>query len=96
MTKSDTEMEQRDAKRKQRVAANSGIADWASASPSLLQRAVTAVARCGGALRLGYSRDGGVYSIGVYYNGESETDYVRESEGIDGYLTSLIEDFGDR
>jgi hypothetical protein len=70
------------------------IADWAAADAQLLLEAVAVVALRGGAIRFGYTRDGGAYSIGIYGSGEPYTEYVRPSEDIDYYLRGIIEDFG--
>ena len=48
---------------------NSKKADWIRADAAQLQETIAAVAKTGGALRLGYSRDGGAYAIGVYGDG---------------------------
>lgn len=66
-------------------------ADWQGVNGELLARTVAVVAMRGGALRLGYTRDGGAYSIGVYGDGEPYTEYVRPGEGIEDYLIALIE-----
>lgn len=66
-------------------------ADWNNVNPALLMTAIGVVALRGGALRLGYTRDGGAYSIGVYGDGEPYTDYVRPNEDIDAYFERIIE-----
>lgn len=69
-----------------------GIADWESANPRLLQLAIAKVAASGGCLRIGYTRDGGAYAIGVYGDTpQPYTDYVRPEEEIDDYLSAIIE-----
>jgi hypothetical protein len=79
-----------------RVQRNDGqIADWASAKATLVVGAVAAVGRAGGALRFGYTSDGGAYAIGVYGDGQPYTDYVRPNEDIDAYLSALIESWLD-
>lgn len=70
---------------------NGAIADWATCDAPLLLEAIAAVAYRGGALRFGYSRDGGAYAIGVYLSDDRFTVYVRPSEDIDEYLRTLIE-----
>lgn len=69
------------------------VADWGSADPKILLRAVETLANRGGALRLGYSRDGGAYAIGIYLSNDRYTEYVRPHEDINYYLQSLVEDF---
>lgn len=71
---------------------NGGIADWASADPAVVLQAIAVVSFRGGALRFGYSRDGGAYAIGIYLSDDRYTEYVRPSEDIDEYLRGLAED----
>jgi len=68
-------------------------ADWASADGSLLQRAICAAAKTRGALRFGYSQDGGAYAIGIYGDGTPYTEWVRPSEDIDAFLQDVIDLF---
>lgn len=70
-----------------------GPADWAAADAATIQRAIERAAIVGGALRFGYSRDGGAYAIGIYGDGEPYTEFVRPSEDIDGVLVDIIEMF---
>ena len=80
------------AESKRRVSYGQGnVADWTSASPELIARAIAAVSREGGAIRFGYTRDGGAYAIGIMGDGEPYTEYVRPSESIDEYLAALVE-----
>ena len=71
-----------------------GAADWSEVDGELLRKAVAAIARLGGAVRLGYTRDGGAYAIGIYGDGEPFTEYVPPSQDVDAYLRELIEDYG--
>ena len=68
-------------------------ADWAAADPHMLLYAIAAIAARGGALRLGYTRDGGAYAIGIYGDGEPYTEYVRPSEDLNGALREIGDDF---
>lgn len=70
-----------------------GAADWGSCDPEKLQAAVVAAGNIGGALRFGYTSDGGAYSIGIYGDGDPYTHYVRPDEDIDGTLRDLAEYF---
>jgi hypothetical protein len=47
----------------------------------------------GGALRLGYTRDGGAYAVGVYGDGTPFTEYIPPSDDIEVYLKGIIEDY---
>jgi len=72
-----------------------GVADWQSADGTLVLKAIEVVARSDGALRFGYTRDGGAYSIGVYGDGDPYTVYVKPTEDINEILTGLIASFED-
>lgn len=79
-------------RQKRQAKKSKGTADWQLANPELLQRAIAAVGFRGGALRMGYTRDGGAYAIGIYLSNENTTEYVRPEEDIDEYLAGIIED----
>lgn len=81
-------------RRKQRTAHE--IADWAAADAQLVLEAIANVSSAGGAIRFGYTRDGGAYAVGIYGSGEPFTEFIRPSEDIDYYLRGLIEDFAGR
>ena len=67
--------------------------DWEDADAKLLQKVIALSSRKHCALRFGYSRDGGAYSVGVYAGLDYFTDYIRPSESIDEYLTELLSSF---
>jgi len=85
--------EDENRKRRRQQRGNANPADWTSANADLLRAAVACVAKRGGALRLGYTRDGGSYAIGVLGDGEPYTEYVRPTDDLDKYLEGLIEDW---
>jgi hypothetical protein len=66
-------------------------ADWKECLPDILSGAVAAVGAGGGALRLGYTSDGGAYAIGIYGDGDPYTEYVRPNEDITEYMRMLME-----
>lgn len=70
-------------------------ADWGEVDPKLLVQCVATIARKQGALRLGYTRDGGAYAIGVYAGPDYFTDYVRPHEDINAYLQDLLDSIQD-
>lgn len=72
-----------------------GIADWANVNPKILVDAIAVVAHKGGALRFGYTRDGGAYAMGVYGDGEPYTVYIKPDENPDDYLSDLATTFRD-
>jgi len=87
-TSSDLSKGSRGVKRTQ-----TGQADWGSVDGATLIRAIEAAASVGGALRCGYSRDGGAYAIGIYGDGEPYTEFVRPSEDIEQFLQNVCELF---
>jgi hypothetical protein len=65
-------------------------ADWSKVDAEQLRETIAIVAQAGGALRLGYTIDGGAYALGVYGDGASPyTEYVRPSEDINRVLADL-------
>jgi len=85
--------EKRSRKLKRKLSNGTGIADWETADAALLLRTVATVAATGGALRLGYTRDGGAYSVGIYGDGDPYTEYIRPSEDLDAFLRDVLESF---
>lgn len=65
-------------------------ADWGSVDPTVLAAVIIAVTRVGGAVRFGYTSDGGAYAIGLYGDGDPHTEYVRPSEDIGAALQELV------
>ena len=74
MGKDKHEEQSRNPRRARRSMGKSS--DYASADATLVLQAITLVAKHGGALRLGYTSDGGAYAIGVYGDGDPYTEYV--------------------
>lgn len=70
------------------------VADWASVPGELLLNAVAALAASGGAMRLGYTRDGGAYAVGIYGDGEPFTEYRGPGEEIEQFLQEVIDTYG--
>ena len=92
--KEERKNEQQAARQRRGTSVSKGTpADWGSVDGTLLTRAVAAVAKRGGALRLGYTRDGGAYAIGIYGDGDPFTEYLPPSDDMDLYLKGLIEDY---
>ena len=84
------------AGRRRRTNQNTGgaPASWMLVDIEQLVYTIAAVAQKGGALRLGYTRDGGAYAIGVYGDGDPYTEYVSPKEDMNEYLRNLSADFG--
>lgn len=72
-----------------------GPADWAEVNAQELLETIGIVAARGGALRFGYTRDGGAYAIGVYGDGQPYTIYVKPSERVEDYLEDIRDGFSD-
>lgn len=68
-----------------------GTADWSGADPATITRLLGTVTSRGGAVRFGYTRDGGAYAVGFYYGVESTTKYCRPSEDLGEFLEYWIE-----
>jgi hypothetical protein len=61
-------------------------AEWGDVDSVLLRDAVTAIARNGGALQCGYTRDKGAFALRILGDGEPYTEYVRPNEDIGLWL----------
>ena len=68
-------------------------ANWENAEASILREVICAVTGTGGAIRFGYTQDGGSYSIGLLGEHEPDTEYLSGGEDINVYLTSLRDDY---
>jgi len=65
--------------------------DIQSIDPAILLSAIEAAVAIDGAIRIGASRDGGAFAIGIYGDGDPHTEYVGNDEDINEYLVSLRE-----
>jgi hypothetical protein len=75
-----------------------GVADYETANAELIKKAIVTAAGTGGALRFGYTADGGAYAIGIYGDDKPYTHYVSPHEELDitlGKLVELFEDIAD-
>lgn len=61
---------------------DSEVADWASVDAQAIANCVVFGAANGWAIRFGYTRDGGAYTLGVLGDGEPYTEYIRPTEDI--------------
>lgn len=93
--------EQKSAKKKQGrrfgVARDEAVAaDWGKVDAEVIRRTIVAVCRAGGALRFGYTSDGGAFALGVYGDGpEPYTEYMRPGSDVAETLTELAQVFYD-
>lgn len=69
-------------------------ADWASVDATLVVQAIAASSARGGALRFGYTRDGGAYALGVLGDGEPYTLYAGSNDDITSTLQEVVDTFG--
>lgn len=67
------------------------VADWGTITPKVLVDLVQVVAGLSGAVRLGYTRDGGAYSVGIYLDDDRETFYCRPSDDLDDFVNRLTD-----
>lgn len=68
-------------------------ADWTAVDGRWLSTAAAAIGLLGGAIRFGYTRDGGAYAIGLYVGDEHHTQYLKPDENVEEFLKSVIEQF---
>ncbi len=68
-------------------------ADWGRVDAGILRSLVAVVAQTGCAIRLGYTRDGGAYALGIYGDGEPYTIYISPRDDLQEELVQLIEAF---
>lgn len=54
--------------------------DWNDIDRERLWRLIDCVTNAGGAVRIGYSRDGAAGSLGIYYGDARDTVYIRPSD----------------
>lgn len=67
-----------------------GILGWRSAMPEKILSLIDASTSRGGAVRFGFTRDGGAFACGLYYGGQSDTKYCRPSEDINTFIEECI------
>jgi len=70
-------------------------ADWTSVSADAIRSAIVAASNAGGALRFGYTSDGGAYAVGIYGDGEPYTEFYTPSEDLDAALLDIMQSFID-
>lgn len=68
-------------------------ADWGTIDGELIRSVIEAVTRFGGAIRFGYSRDGGAYSLGVYGDGKPYSEFRAASDDVDDWLATIRDDY---
>jgi hypothetical protein len=97
MARSDRELDKADNRREKarenRSRRNSlaGSMDITNLDPLPLLALVYAFAADGGAVRIGYSRDGGSLAVGCYMGNDYSTEYVRPNELFDSACQEIAE-----
>ncbi len=71
-----------------------GKANWMLLEAELAQYLIICAAHTGGAVRFGYTRDGGAYALGIYGDGDPYTEYISPTEDINEYIRDLCKDLG--
>lgn len=80
--------------RRHHVHVPNGSADYSILDGERVMRCIESITRYGGAIRLGKTRDGGAFAIGVYGDGaEPYTDYLRPTDDVTEYLDALVDAF---
>lgn len=83
----------KEAEQKRRRRALSEEADWSAQDGDLLKSIIANVTGDGGAIRFGYSRDGGAYSLGIYGDGKPFTEFCPASTDVDTWLRGIELDY---
>lgn len=65
-------------------------ADWSSVDGGILQELITRVTAHGGAVRFGYTSDGGAYAVGFYDGDDKYTEYIRPNEDVNDVIRAFI------
>lgn len=65
---------------------------WETPNAANILALITAVEGFDGAVRFGRTRDGGSYALGIYEGGDNWTEYWSGSEGVDKWLSEIIDD----
>jgi len=68
-------------------------ADWGTVTPSVLGRFVATITAAGGAVRLGYSSDGGAYAVTLYVKADALKYYFPPTEDMDQILQEMTDDY---
>ena len=87
--------DERERKRIQRQSerAQRSAVDILAIDGDLFLKCIEVICSREGAIRLGLSRDGGAYAIGIYGDGDPYTEYVGAGEDINEYFAKLAEYF---
>lgn len=87
-----TKKENKDDNSRRRRSVNT-TADWVGVDAGLLQQVIATITATGGAVRFGYSRDGGAFSIGIYGDGKPFTEFCPAIADVEGWIKGIIDDY---
>jgi len=82
---------ERSKQARSRRAAAAGDASYSTADWTALIALVEALAREQGALRLGVTRDGGAYALGVYLGDDYATEYIKPAEDFSAAIDEIAQ-----
>jgi hypothetical protein len=77
--------------RRRRTNGDTEAADWSKVDADVLRSLICAVTAQGGAVRFGYSRDGGALAVGFLGDGDPYTEWIRPSEDAVEALGEMID-----
>ena len=78
----------------QRVSAGGiGKADWGNARPEWIQAVICIIAKTGGLVSFGYSRDQNAYNLTILLDGDRETLWFNGDADLDEELRKVYEAF---
>lgn len=69
------------------------IASYRTVNSGVLIETIQMVSLAGGAIRFGFTRDGGAYAIGVYGDGDPYTVYCAPKDSLEDVLRAIIDGF---
>lgn len=86
---------QQESIRRARLSSNAGSEqpNWGRINEQLVHAVITYVTPGDGAVRFGYSRDGGAYAVGIYGDGEPYTTYFHSDEEITQWLGEVVKEY---
>lgn len=95
MGSTNDDLERKSKYRKHHDRRRSGTVSWANIGADIVRDAISAVAKSGGCLRMGYTRDQGAYAIGIYGEGDPYTEYFHSVQDCTEFLLEIIGDYAD-
>jgi len=74
-----------------RKAKSAGTAEWAGFDWTCIVALTEQLVAVGGALRIGATRDGGAWALGVYEGDDYATEYIRPAEDFERAVQEICE-----